>query len=74
MRRLKIDQAANAIAVAELARSRYLQNGPGDLSDLVSAERRADAAIKRLGLPPEGPSAARAPELREYLGGKVGGG
>jgi len=70
MRRLLIEQAATAIATAEVARGRYLAQG-GDLSDLISAERRADAAMRRLGvLPPDQPApktnggqAAPAPDL-----------
>ena len=30
-----------------------MRDGEGDLDELVRAERRADAAVKRLGLPPE---------------------
>jgi len=53
MRKLRIDQAAYAIAVAEHARARYLRNEDCNLDELVRAERRADAAVKRLDLPPE---------------------
>ncbi len=53
MRKLKIEQASAAMAVAELARGRYMRGGDGDLDELVRAERRADSLLNRLGLPPE---------------------
>jgi len=49
LRKLRIEQAAQATAVAEMARGKFMRNG-GDLSDLATVERRADLAIKRLGL------------------------
>jgi hypothetical protein len=53
--KLNIEQAAEAVAVAELARGRYMRNGAGDLDELVRVERRADALVKRLSLPAERP-------------------
>jgi hypothetical protein len=58
LRLLKVEQAAHALAVAELARGRYMRDGDGDLAELLTAERRADAAVKRLGLPYESPRPA----------------
>jgi len=63
MRKLRIEQAAQATALAELVRGRYMREGTGDLDELVRAERRADAAVKRLGLPPDDKPAARPSEL-----------
>jgi hypothetical protein len=56
MRRLQIDQASQALATAEHARGLYMREGHGDLADLITAERRADSAIKAIGLPPERPT------------------
>jgi hypothetical protein len=53
LRKLKIEQAAQASAVAELARGRYLRDGQGDLADLITAERHAAAAVRLIGLPKE---------------------
>jgi hypothetical protein len=58
MRRLKVEQASAALATAELARARYMRDGETGgkvLDELLRAERRADAAVKRLGLPYERP-------------------
>jgi len=49
VRRLGIERAAQATALAEMARSRYMRDGDGDLDDLIRAERRADTLIKWLG-------------------------
>ena len=54
VRALKVEQAAQAVAVAELCRGKFMRDGAGDLDELVRAERRADAAVNCLGLPPEG--------------------
>jgi hypothetical protein len=69
MRRLQIDQAVQALAVAECARGAYMREGHGDLPDLVAAERRADMAIKRLGLPKEGskPPTASVADILERV-------
>jgi hypothetical protein len=53
MKRLRVEEAAEAKALAELARGRYLRDGHGDLPDLIATERRADAAMKAVGLPKE---------------------
>ena len=57
MRQLKIDAAAQAVALAETARSRFLREGKGDVADLVAVQRNADAAVRRIGLPPDKPAA-----------------
>jgi len=57
MLKLLVEQAASALALAELARGRYM-SGDGDrLSDLATVERRADQALRRIGLPPDKPAA-----------------
>jgi hypothetical protein len=55
LRKLKVETAAQAVATAELARGRFMRDGHGDLADLVAAERRADAAVRAIGLPKERP-------------------
>ncbi len=67
LRALKIEQAATALAVAEIARGKYAKDGEGALDALVAAERRADGLIRRLGLPLEESTpalpASAAPDL-----------
>jgi len=74
MRRLLIDQAAHALALAELARGRYMRDGTGDLADLANVERRADQTIRRLGLAQDKPVAmSSAPlSLREKMIARYG--
>ncbi len=67
VRALKVEQAAQAVAVAELCRGKFMRDGAGDLDELVRAERRADAAVKRLGLPPEGKPAGPMSPLVEHF-------
>jgi hypothetical protein len=42
VRRLQVETAAQAYAVAELCRGQFIRNGGGDMSDLAAIERRAD--------------------------------
>ncbi len=74
MRQLKIDAAAQAVALAETARSRFLREGQGDVADLVAVQRSADAAVRRIGLPPDKPVAQRPDDLslRDRLATKYG--
>jgi hypothetical protein len=51
VRRLQIDQASHALALAEHARGKFMRDGHGDLPHLVAAERRADMAVRAIGLP-----------------------
>ena len=46
LRKLKVEQAAHAVAVAELARGEFMRDGAGDLDELIRAERRADTLVK----------------------------
>jgi hypothetical protein len=80
MRRYLVQAAAEAVALAEHGRGKFLREGGGDLSDVVSAERRADAAVRRLGLPVEGVpadqrqqsgQAAPAPDLSQQSGDQL---
>lgn len=67
VRKLKVQTAAEAVAVAELARGKYMRDGDGDLTELLTAERRADAAMKGLGLPDR--STPKEPTLADILAG-----
>ena len=68
--KLRIEEAAFALSVAQHARERYLRaNGQGDAADLVTVQRRADALIKKLGLPQDKPQrpASAQDEVAAYL-------
>ena len=58
--KLRIEEAAFALAVAQHAREKFIAGGgQGDAADLVTVQRRADSLIKKLGLPVDGPSPQR---------------
>ncbi len=63
--RLKIDEAAQLKALAELARGDYMRDRRGTLDDIVRLERKADLAVKALGIVEGKP---RSPTLAEVLG------
>jgi hypothetical protein len=50
MKLLKVDDAAELKAAAELARGNYLRGGDVSLDDVVRAERKASAAQAALGI------------------------
>jgi hypothetical protein len=50
MKRLRIGEAAQLKALAELARGNYMRNGEGNLDDIVRIERKASAAERALGI------------------------
>jgi hypothetical protein len=50
MRRMRIAEAAELKALAEKARGDYLRDGVGDLDDIIRAERRADQAVRAIGI------------------------
>ena len=66
MRRMRIAEAAQLKALAEKARGDTLRGGAGSLDDVVRIERRADAAVRAIGLPSDTP---RQPTLAEVFGG-----
>ncbi len=73
LRKLSVEQAARAVAVSERLRAQWLHTGVGDPANLIATERRADALIRRLGLPVEQPKpAASATSLRDRLASKYG--
>jgi hypothetical protein len=50
MRKLRVDKAAQLTAIAELSRGDYMRDGKGTLDDIVRLERKADQAVRALGL------------------------
>jgi hypothetical protein len=50
MRKLKVMKAAELTALAELARGDFMREGNGTLDDIVRLERKADQAIRALGI------------------------
>jgi hypothetical protein len=58
LRRFHVQAAAEAVAMAEAGRGRFLRGQATDLSDVVSAERVAALAVRRLGLPVDAPKPA----------------
>jgi hypothetical protein len=50
MRKLKVERAAQVTALAELARGDFMRDGKGTLDDIVRLERKADQAVRSLGL------------------------
>jgi len=50
MRRMRIAEAAELKALAEKARGDYLRDGAGTLDDIVRIERKADQAVRALGI------------------------
>jgi hypothetical protein len=66
MRRMRIAEAAQLKALAEKARGDTLRGGGVPLDDVIRVERRADAAVRAIGLPDDAP---REPSLAEVLAG-----
>jgi hypothetical protein len=50
MRKLKVEKAAELTALAERARGDFMRDGKGTLDDIVRLERKADQAVRALGL------------------------
>jgi hypothetical protein len=50
LRRLKVQKAAELTAIAELARGDFMRDGKGSLDDIVRLERKADQAVRALGI------------------------
>ena len=68
MRKLKVDKAAQLTAIAELARGDFMRDGKGTLDDIVRLERKADQAIRALGLTEAKP---KAPTLLDRFAAKA---
>jgi len=50
MKRMKVGEAAQLKALAELARGDFMRDGKGSLDDIVRIERKANAAERALGI------------------------
>jgi hypothetical protein len=55
MRKLKVEKAAELTALAELARGDFMRDGKGTLDDIVRLERKADQAVRALGIREQAP-------------------
>jgi len=65
MKATKVDAAAQLVAIAEAARGAFLNDCQGSLDDIVRIERKADAAVRSLGIVDAKP--APGPTLAEHL-------
>ena len=65
MRKLNVDKAAQLTAIAEKARGDLMRDAVGTLDDIVRLERKADQAVRALGINQAKP---KAPTLAEMLG------
>jgi hypothetical protein len=65
LRRLKVQKAAELTAMAEQARGDYMRDGKGTLDDIVRLERKADQAVRSLGLADAKPKSKLS--IPEYL-------
>jgi hypothetical protein len=70
MRKLKVEKAAQLTAIAELARGDFMRDAKGTLDDIVRLERKADQAVRALGLAEE----TRQVTLADYLAARAGNG
>ena len=50
MPRLRVEKAAQLTAIAELARGDFMRDAKGTLDDIVRLERKADQAVRALGI------------------------
>lgn len=50
MRKMKVEKAAQLTAIAELARGDFMRDAQGTLDDVVRVERKADQAVRALGI------------------------
>jgi|SRR5271166_3528650 len=64
LKREKIADAAQLKAIAEKARGEWMREGRGTAEDIVRLERKADHAVRQLGISEGKP---RRPTLAEYL-------
>ena len=61
MRKLKVEKAAQLTAIAELARGAYMRDAQGTLDDIVRLERKADQAVRALGIREAKPKGEESP-------------
>jgi len=65
MRKMKVEKAAQLTALAELARGDFMRDAKGTLDDIVRLERKADQAVRSLGLTEAKPKSKLS--VPEYL-------
>jgi hypothetical protein len=63
-KRIKVNDAIELKALAEKARGDWMRDGGGSLDDVIRAERKADAAVRALGIVDK-PKPAQT--LQQYL-------
>jgi hypothetical protein len=73
LHRLKVQKAAELTAMAEKARGDFMRDAQGTLDDIVRLERKADQAVRALGLTetkpkPASPLAAHFAQPPEAVG------
>ena len=59
--KLKIDRAAQLTTIAELARGDFMRDSAGTLDDIVRLERKADQAVRALGIREAKPRGEESP-------------
>ena len=67
LRRMAIERAAQLTAIAEKARGKLMRDGAGTLDDLVRLERKADQAVRALGISEGKPKPATSNPLVEHF-------
>jgi hypothetical protein len=68
MQRLRLEQAAHLMAIAEEARGRWMRKEGEDLHDIVRAERAALLAVREVGIAVTGATHQSDTGLADYLG------
>jgi hypothetical protein len=61
VRRLAVDKAAQLTAIAEQARGAFMRDATGTLDDIVRLERKADQAVRALGIREAKPKGEKSP-------------
>jgi hypothetical protein len=69
MRKLKVDKAAQLTAISELARGDFMRDGVGTLDDIVRLERKADQAVRALGIAERDPRPKSTSPLAAHFAG-----
>ncbi len=67
MRRLAVEKSAQLTAIAEQARGAFMRDAVGTLDDIVRLERKADQAVRALGINETKPREERGPSAVERL-------
>jgi hypothetical protein len=69
LRKMRIQEAAQLKALAEQARGEFMRDGKGALEDIVPLERRAEQAVRAIGLneAKRRPGRPGRSSIRDYL-------